>query len=172
MRLAIFRHGAINNHQSDNDPSLTEEGARTFGQRVLEMEELGHCVTVIISSQYRRAIDSAKLAASVFPEAEVFASPALNPGFDPDRCHDLLEVVGHRGANAVMLIGHEPDVSSVALELCGVDDGSRNGWYLPTGCGVVLEHKRQFEGAHFVSIHTIGRIRPIPSGSTSKAASQ
>lgn len=79
--------------------------------------ELG--VGVILTSPYERALRTAAILRDVLgEETPLLEEHGLEPGtFNLDSLADMIEP--HRTLDSVLLVGHEPSMSSVASELVG-----------------------------------------------------
>jgi len=121
MELYLLRHGSAERAQagaSDSDRSLTEEGEHEI-RRVTAAAKLGHmCPSLILASPYRRAMQTAKIAADVLGHKDpVLTVNALQPESDVRELWD--EIRAHRDQASVLLCGHEPLFSASAAYLLG-----------------------------------------------------
>jgi phosphohistidine phosphatase len=118
----FVRHGAAADAQtwdgSDYDRPLTEKG-RDKMERVGErLEDLGIEIDAIVTSPLLRAKQTAEvLADAIDAEETVVEDERLDGGFDAERFADILR--DHAGAKAIMLVGHEPSMSTVIGKLLG-----------------------------------------------------
>ncbi|HLW73694.1 MAG TPA: phosphoglycerate mutase family protein [Gammaproteobacteria bacterium] len=92
--------------RSENARRLTPDGARQMKKGARGLATLVDTPAVILSSPLTRAVETAGLLAEAFPAAKLERHVRLAPGFDPAA---LLHWAGRYGA--VMLVGHEPDLS-------------------------------------------------------------
>ena len=125
MELFLVRHGIaedeIHAYQSgrrDSERRLTPEGrektekvAKAFGRKV-------DGIDIILHSGYQRALETAEYFAKEYPDATL----KLLDGFRPnDSCVDTISRIAQfQLKKKVMLVGHEPHLSTLAsLLLCG-----------------------------------------------------
>lgn len=115
MEIYLVRHGIaedVSASGEDSDRRLTPAGlekasrvARLFTKKVADMDFVFH-------SPYVRARETAKIFAALYPEAILKEAKGLTP-FDKARMAlPLLSELGH--GKKVMLVGHEPHLSSLA----------------------------------------------------------
>lgn len=121
MELYLLRHAIAEEHSPsgrDMDRRLTDEG-RTKLRRVLKRAAAaGVSPSLIISSPYKRAIETAEIAASELGyEGEILKSGALIPDSSPQSVWS--ELKEHRDESAILLTGHDPLFSSLAAWLLG-----------------------------------------------------
>lgn len=119
MQILLLRHGiAADTSPSgrDADRALTSEGARRL-KLVLERAKCaGVAPTVILSSPYRRARETAEFAARVLGYGkQILQTPALEPGGRPEQVWEELRAL--RGEDQVLLAGHEPLFSALTAYL-------------------------------------------------------
>jgi phosphohistidine phosphatase len=118
--LYVLRHGKAGQPRSHDDDArdLTDRGVAALRAAAPIWRKLDVRPEVVISSPLARALHTAEL----FVEGMELADPPvtddrLRPGA---RWRDLAEVVAeHPGRERIMLVGHEPDLSSVVEELTG-----------------------------------------------------
>jgi phosphohistidine phosphatase len=113
MELYVFRHGIAEDGQpghSDSDRRLTDEGAKKVAQVVKTAQRAGAQPSLIVSSPYVRAVQTARIAAEGFGyKGEVVEIEALAPHGTPQAVWN--ELRGYRGERAILLAGHEPLLS-------------------------------------------------------------
>jgi phosphohistidine phosphatase len=116
MQIYLLRHGIAEDARpgsSDADRSLTPEGKDKL-RRVLK--RAGITPSLILSSPYKRAVETAEIAAEVLSYAgKVVRVEALVPGGSPYAVWD--ELRARKDETAVLLAGHEPLMSSLAAFL-------------------------------------------------------
>jgi phosphohistidine phosphatase len=121
VRLVLLRHAtAVPRGSSDHpDPErpLVPEGEAEARHAGRALRRLGMARSPVITSPFARAAGTARLAAAEL-ESEVELDPALGPGFSPDR---LRRLIRGRSDDALVLVGHDPDLS----ELVGALSGAR-----------------------------------------------
>ena len=120
VELVLVRHGIAVERISgrDNpDRALTDRGrART--RAVLEaLVQRGVCMDHLISSPYRRALETAQMAREVGFAPTLAIDGRLRP--NSESLPDLMEELAGR----VALVGHEPDLSAMACQLLGMAPG-------------------------------------------------
>lgn len=121
MELYFLRHGIAEEHSDtgrDADRRLTEEGREKL-RRVLKRAALaGVTPTLILSSPYKRAIETAEAAAGELRyEGKILRVGSLTPDSSPPSVwSDIRE---HRDQPSILLAGHEPLFSSTVAWLLG-----------------------------------------------------
>lgn len=123
MELYFLRHGiaAAEGPAGTGDAGrpLTEEGIEKLKASARWLRRLEVRPQIVLSSPLVRAWQTAEIVAREL-DLEVRLSDALAPGCDIER---LLGLLGEqRGAKRVMVVGHEPDFSTLIGALTG---GSR-----------------------------------------------
>jgi len=119
MQIYLLRHGIAEDPQPghpDSERPLTAEG-RDKLRRVLKRARTADVdPSVILSSPYRRAFETAAVAAEVLAyKGEIVRSRALEP---ESSAFDAWEEIRHRkDQRAVLLSSHEPLMSSLAAFL-------------------------------------------------------
>jgi len=118
MELYLVRHGIAQELQeaaSDPERRLTAEGrektarvARGFRERISRLD-------VIFHSTYLRAEETARIFSAEFPRAKLVCANGLTPHDEPKSALPLLSAVGE--GEAIMIVGHEPHLSSLASRL-------------------------------------------------------
>ena len=121
-QLWLLRHAEAEPHGSREDAErrLTERGERQARAAGAAIALLGVEFDAILFSPRVRAARTAELAAETWPEAqrELMREHApLSGGFDPAQALDAISGYGPDGR--VLLVGHEPDLSTVAGALSG-----------------------------------------------------
>jgi len=121
MELYLLRHGAAEDRAAsgrDADRRLTDEG-RDKLRRILERAHAaGVRPSLILSSPYRRALETAEIAAHELGYAgKLVRTPALTPDSSPETLWDAVRE--YRGEAAVLLAGHEPLFSAATSYLLG-----------------------------------------------------
>ena len=121
MQIYLLRHGIAENArtgQPDSERALTAEGREKL-RRVLRRARAAEVnPSAILSSPYRRALETAEVAAeSLGYKSEIARTPALVPEASP---YDAWEEIRTRRPDAsVLLASHEPLMSSLAAFLLG-----------------------------------------------------
>lgn len=119
MHLYLVRH-ATAEERTDGldspDRALTDDGHReaTLAARALAI--MGIEPDLVLTSPYRRAIETARPIASVL-DCELLEDRRLEPGFTPAEFSALWD--RHGDARSLILVGHEPDLSELTSYLTG-----------------------------------------------------
>src|SRR6476620_7663922 len=121
MQIYLLRHGVAEDRSAtgrDADRRLTDEG-RAKLRRVLERaHQAGVRPSLILSSPYRRALETAEIAARELGyEGKIVRTPALIPDSSPQHVWDAIRE--HRNESAVLVAGHEPLFSATVAFLVG-----------------------------------------------------
>jgi len=122
MEIYILRHGiaepAAAAGARDADRALTKEGKQKLRVVLKRAAAAGVEPTLILTSPLRRAVETAELAAEVLGySGELLETGALEPARDPESVWEELRL--HKNAQAVLLSGHEPQLSAVVAYLLG-----------------------------------------------------
>jgi phosphohistidine phosphatase len=116
MEIYLLRHGIAEDGrpgQSDGERALTAEGREKL-RRVLK--QAGAKPSLILSSPYRRALETAAIAAEVLRyTGEIVRTETLLPEAAPAAVWD--EIRARRNESAILLAGHQPHMSSLAAFL-------------------------------------------------------
>lgn len=117
--IYLVRHGIAADPtagMSDADRALTEEGVRKTERVAIGLQKMEVNPDVILSSPLRRAEETARLIAdALVPASGVELYPALAGGFAAEEIVKGLRT--HRRATQIMLVGHQPDLGSLASYL-------------------------------------------------------
>jgi len=121
MELYLLRHAAAENHSPtgrDADRQLTQQGIATL-RRVLKQAHLaGLHPSLILSSPYVRAIQTAEIAQRLLKyEGEILRSHSLTPDSSPAEV--WAEIRTHRQESSILEVAHEPLLSATASWLLG-----------------------------------------------------
>jgi phosphohistidine phosphatase len=122
MRCYFLRHGLAAEANewsgSDFDRPLTSDGVELMTREAKTIAALGLKLDVIITSPLVRAKQTAAIVAKKLEIPDrVVEDERLGAGFGPSRLVDIL--ARHAGANAIMLVGHEPGMSGAIAHLAG-----------------------------------------------------
>lgn len=131
--LCIMRHGIAaerGSYSSDAKRPLTPEGKERMQEIARGFAKTGFSPDRIVSSPYERAVETAAIVAdSLGTEIRVEPCEALQPGGTPEA---LFEFLGRQAArHAVLVVGHEPDLSQLAAGLVGA--GRKHDFALKKG---------------------------------------
>ncbi len=132
MELYILRHGiaverGTPGYKKDSDRPLTPEGEEKMHQIADAMRGMELKFDLIVSSPYARAEQTAKIVAGELDE-DVSYSDYLVPG---GNALELIGEINDERPQRVLLVGHEPDLSSLISVL--VTGGSDAGIELKKG---------------------------------------
>jgi phosphohistidine phosphatase len=121
MEIYLLRHGIAEDGQAgqaDSERGLTAEGKKKLRMVLRTAATAGVQPTLILTSPYRRALQTAQLAAEVLEYGgELARSRALEPGARPDAVWEEIRV--HKNETGVLLAGHEPLFSGLTAYLLG-----------------------------------------------------
>ena len=118
--LLLLRHGIAAERvlgQDHPDRALTDRGMRRTQQVVRQLRMLDVQADALISSPYQRARQTAELAIQAGLAPSICLDSALQPGGDPWPLVSRL-------SGCCLLVGHEPDLSTLAATLIGAPSGS------------------------------------------------
>jgi len=109
MEIYILRHGIAEEAKAgvpDAERALTDTGREKL-RAVLEQARRGGVKpSLILSSPYRRALQSAQMAGQVLGCHKVVESESLTPGSTPKAVWDA--ICARRREPALLIAGHEP----------------------------------------------------------------
>jgi phosphohistidine phosphatase len=115
MQLYILRHGIAEDGKpggSDSDRALTSEGKKKLREILRAADRAGVAPKLILSSPYVRAVETAEIAIDVLGYKDgLLQTPALIPSSDPKSVWE--EVRLHKSVSELMLVGHEPLLSTL-----------------------------------------------------------
>lgn len=121
MELYLMRHGDAERGvagQPDASRALTAEGRSEVERAVRRATKGGMRPSVIVSSPYRRALETARIAAEVSGfNGEILTAEELVPHGAPEAVWAELRVLGRGGS--VVVTSHEPLVSGCVAFLLG-----------------------------------------------------
>jgi phosphohistidine phosphatase len=116
MELYLLRHGIAEDVASsgrDADRALTAEGKRKLREILKVAAQAELRPTLILSSPYKRAIETANIAAkSLEYKADILQSNAVVPNAHPNELWE--EVRMHKVQPRLLIVSHEPLLSSAA----------------------------------------------------------
>jgi phosphohistidine phosphatase SixA len=121
MRLLLLRHGVAQDAGpetgwSDEPRALTPDGRARMERAARGMAALGVRADAIVTSPLTRCRQTAEIVAAAIGGAPR-DDARLRPGADLDAVADLL--LEHPDAGAVLLCGHQPDLSDLVGDLTG-----------------------------------------------------
>ncbi|HUJ49930.1 MAG TPA: phosphohistidine phosphatase SixA [Bryobacteraceae bacterium] len=121
MEIYLFRHGIAEDGRAgepDSDRSLTAEGKKKLRGVLHAAAESGVQPSLILTSPYRRAIQTAQLAAELLKyQGDLLRTRSLEPSSRPDSVWEEIRV--HKDEPQIMLVGHEPLFSALTAFLLG-----------------------------------------------------
>jgi phosphohistidine phosphatase len=146
--LWLLRHGDAEAHgtRSDFERRLTERGERQSRAAGRAFARLEVHFEHVFTSPRVRALDTARLAcAELKPEPEPIIHESLGGGFDARDAAELLAASAASGA--LLLVGHEPDLSGLVSALTGARIEMKKGGIaaIRGGVLVVLLRPREIE---------------------------
>jgi phosphohistidine phosphatase len=121
VRHAFAAHADFSLWPDDAERPLTEDGITRFRAAARGLQRLVPAVESMLSSGYARAWQTAELLHDVAGWHEPEECPALEAG---RRAMPALDVLQGRTERSIALVGHEPQLSTLASLLCtGSEDG-------------------------------------------------
>lgn len=119
MQIYLLRHGIAEDAPAgmrDADRALTPDGRKKLKSVLEKAAASGMSPTLVLSSPYRRAMQTAEVAVEVLGHKEpILTTRALEPGSDAESVWDEIRV--HKDQAQVLLTGHEPLFSALAAYL-------------------------------------------------------
>jgi phosphohistidine phosphatase len=110
MLVYVLRHGIADDAkpgEPDSSRALTAEGRKKLAAVLDRAKKAGAAPSVILSSPYLRAKQTARMAAQAFScEGALVETSALVPSGSPELVWD--EVSEYRSEEQLMVVGHEP----------------------------------------------------------------
>ena len=121
MQIYLLRHGIADEGRPgrpDAERALTSEGREKLRRVLKRARSADVTPSLILSSPYRRALETAAVAVDVFGyKGEVMRTNALVPEAAPADAWQ--EIRSRKGESAILLASHEPLMSSMAAFLLG-----------------------------------------------------
>jgi phosphohistidine phosphatase len=119
MELYLFRHGIAEDAGPglpDPKRALTDEGRKKTAEVVKAARRAGIAPSLIVSSPYVRAVETAQIAVEGFGyKGDIVRTETLVPFGSPEKV--WAELRDYREEAAILLAGHEPLLSSLAAYL-------------------------------------------------------
>jgi phosphohistidine phosphatase len=119
MQIYLLRHGIAEDAkpgQPDSERALTSDGRDKLRRVLKRARAAGVEPDVILSSPFRRAVETAEVAAEVFGhKGEIERTRTLEPDASPFDTWD--EIRQRKEERAILLASHEPLMSSMAAFL-------------------------------------------------------
>lgn len=124
-QLWLLRHGDAEPHgtRDDFDRRLTAKGEAQSRNAGEALRALGLSFSAVVTSPRVRARDTALLACEALGNEPVIHEP-LSGGFGGAQARAL---VGPEHGGRVLIVGHEPDFSSIVHELTGARIDMKKG---------------------------------------------
>ena len=123
MDLWLLRHAAAHERAKsgrDEDRALTSDGVRRAREVAAGLATLDPGIEAVLSSPYRRALETAEAAAAALGVGRVTPAPVL----EPDRAAaDVAAVLARRKQRALLLVGHQPLLGALVGLLVFGDEG-------------------------------------------------
>jgi len=122
LKTYFLRHGAAAEpgewkKGSDFDRPLTDDGRERMAREAKAIRKLDLDLDAIITSPLARARETAEIVASALKITAIKEDARLGTGFDLGSLEEILQ--DHADAKAIMLVGHEPSMSSTIGRLIG-----------------------------------------------------
>jgi len=121
MEIYILRHGLAaeaTRGMKDPDRALTAEGVTKLQTVLRRARAAGVEPSIILTSPYRRARETAEIAAkSLSGKSTLVQTAALTPEGSPELVWE--EIRTHKAASQLMVVGHQPLLSAVYAHLLG-----------------------------------------------------
>ena len=142
--LWLLRHGDAEAHGSreDFERRLTARGERQARAAGLALARLGVRLEHVFTSPRVRSLDTAKLACAALGLDPIVHAP-LAGGFDQRDAAELIAATSSGGA--LLLVGHEPDLSQLVAALTGGHVDLKKGGIAAVEDGVLLRLLRPRE---------------------------
>ena len=121
MTIFILRHGKAEPRRSkiaDAARDLTGKGRRDVRVVLERARDAGMRVDVVLTSPLRRAVESAAIAMETLdPQPRLIETNSLRPNQPATKVWEKLPE-----ANTLLLVGHEPQLSSIVVFLLGAPE--------------------------------------------------
>jgi phosphohistidine phosphatase len=119
MEIYILRHGIAEDGQAgqaDAERVLTVDGRKKLRNVLRTAAAAGIAPSLILTSPYRRAVQTAQLAAEILNyKGELLRTKALEPSSAPKSVWEEIRV--HKDESRILLAGHEPLFSRLTAYL-------------------------------------------------------
>jgi phosphohistidine phosphatase len=122
MKIYFLRHGEAVPAEEwsgvESERPLTDKGKKDMRIEGRRFAEFGLEFSLVLSSPYARALQTAALAVSAMERPPAISVDGrLKPGFGANEFNDILSSLGE--LPSVLLVGHEPDFSETIGVLIG-----------------------------------------------------
>ena len=130
MQIILVRHGAaedfeVGSSRPDSDRQMTKKGRKEMTKVAKGLRRTVDTVDVIASSPYVRAVQTAEIVSKELSKKrpiEIQQVDALSSGTGPETMTEWLATQDPEAT--IVLIGHEPDFSTLMAYLTTNDSGS------------------------------------------------
>ncbi len=121
LEVYLLRHGIAEEGRPgsrDADRALTPEGKRRLRETLNVARSAGASPQLLLSSPYRRAVETARIAAEVFGfKGQIIESAAFTPGSDTRAAWEEIRL--YAGTGSLLVASHEPLTGLLIGFLCG-----------------------------------------------------
>lgn len=129
LRCYLLRHAIAEKRDAgkypDDDRPLTAEGVKKMKKAAKGIDSLGEDFEFILTSPMKRASQTAEIVKDALErQAEITVSKQLLPGASSQQISRL--ITKYKDQKSILLVGHEPDFSTFASSLLGLDDFAIN----------------------------------------------
>jgi phosphohistidine phosphatase len=122
MDVFLLRHGIAeegNPGTPDSERALTHEGERKLREVLRAAKAAGVDPSLVLSSPYKRAQQTAKIAAAELGyKGDIIETACLIPSAQPEAVWEEIRI--YRSSPALLLASHEPLMSATLAYLLGV----------------------------------------------------
>jgi phosphohistidine phosphatase len=125
MQLYVVRHGIAEDGgegMPDSSRALTDKGRRRFQKTARAFGRRGGRIDLILTSPLVRAVQTAEILAGAADHREVGVLEELDPRFGVESVRSAVAKRAGK-SEAVAIVGHEPQLSSLLAALSGVSQG-------------------------------------------------
>lgn len=122
MQMYLVRHAeAVEGTESlpDEMRYLSKSGRKQIRKQGKNLKNHKVRPGLILTSPLARAVQSAELLAAELGVMQIVVHPSLLPDAEPEAVVEMLTEIGP--VKALMLVGHDPHLSSVAAQLSGYE---------------------------------------------------
>lgn len=118
MEIYLLRHGTADRNALDADRRLTELGVAEVTEVIKQARLSGLNPSLILSSPYTRALETAQLTARLLDyQQEILTAAALTPESTPQAAWEELRLYSDQPA--ILTVTHEPLITAVASWMLG-----------------------------------------------------
>ena len=122
MRVIIIRHAEAGDRETfartgkpDSERPATADGKKKMRLATLGLHKLAPDLDRLVTSPYRRAMQTARIVAKEYAGLEPVVLEHLTPDVEPSVVARWLRA--QRGLDTIALVGHEPQLSKLAAVL-------------------------------------------------------